>query len=245
MEQLLSDAQTYINHVCQLFAVDETHALNHAINVMEHLKKAITNDTIYHLNSQTQTDLLLTGLLHDLDDHKYFPQNSQNASDFLKQYVIPERTQNILRWISYVSTSKNGNSIPTEAIEHPWVLWPRYCDRIEAVGIVGVQRVFEYSHSRGIPDRVADTPRATTYEEVMSYVTPERLRKYIENNGVSASTIDHIYDKLLHICDVETHSPYINQQLSTGKQALVNVCLGRTPPRSPPRKEIGVKGMSP
>lgn len=225
MDQLISEATDYVKEICQQHKIDETHALNHALNVMKHVKQSIINDTRFHLDAQTQIDLLLTSLLHDLDDHKYYSNDSHNAQTFLETRLCEDRVQRILSWIGYISTSKNGNHIPNDAILAPWILWPRYCDRIEAVGKVGIARVIEYSHQHNVVDYVATTPKATTYEDVMIYATPERFEQYLSNNGTSVSLIDHIYDKLLHICDVETYSPYINHHLSVGKHALIDMCL--------------------
>jgi len=225
MNCLLFEAQKYVSQICQTYQIDDTHGLGHALKVMNHIKLCLLDDVIYHLDQQTQNELLITGLLHDIDDHKYCPPNTHNAEDFLTIHCQPATVQRILRWISYVSTSHNGNDIPAEALEYPWVLWPRYCDRIEAVGLIGITRLLEYSHQYGIVDYLETTPRAQTYEEVMSLVTPERFEQYRHNNGVSVSSIDHIYDKLLHICDVKTDSPYIDHQLSLGKQVLVDICI--------------------
>lgn len=225
MESIFEEAKEYIANVCHQHRVDDTHGLYHAVNVMQHIRNAIEADQTYHIDSQAQQELLMTGLLHDLDDHKYFPVHSCNAKTFLESRLPGENVNRILTWISYVSTTKNGNSIPPEATKNPWVLWPRYCDRIEAVGKTGIDRVIEYNKRLGIGTYSTTTPKPKTYDEVISYATPERFNRYLQTNGASDSVIDHIYDKLLHICDVETYSPYINQRLVAGKQLLVDICL--------------------
>jgi hypothetical protein len=224
MDLLFEEAKQYITYVCHQYQVDDTHGLGHAVQCMNHIKNTIDTDVIYHLDVQTQHELLMVGLLHDLDDHKYFPKGSHNAQTFLELHLKNDTVNRIMRWISYVSTSQNGNQIPLEATHNPWVLWPRYCDRIEAVGQIGIERVIKYNRIKNIDDFIDSTPRATSYQEVISYVTPDRFERYLYRNGASDSIIDHIYDKLLHIC-VETDSPYINHRLSTGKQLLVEICI--------------------
>lgn len=224
-EGTMGSPMKYITDVCQQYHVDETHSLNHALNVMKHMEKCLKYDRVYNLDKQTNYDLILTCLFHDLDDHKYFPPDAHNAQKFLEGKIPQSRVDRILRWISYVSTSVNGNNIPSEAKSNPWVLWPRYCDRIEAVGKTGIIRVIDYSHHHKVMDFVETTPRAKTVGEVLSFATPDRFERYISNHGESDSIIDHIYDKLLHLCNVETYSPYLNQCLMEGKQILVDTCL--------------------
>ena len=162
--KLYNEAQRYIKKVCQKFGVDETHGLEHALKVKSQLEHCLERDTTFHLDDDRQHDLILAALFHDIDDHKYFPSDSHNALDFLKTKVTPESTERILRWIGYISMSKWGNDVPPEAITCPWVLWPRYCDRIEAVGHEGLTRMLDFSHQRGLPDFVSTTPKPTTEE---------------------------------------------------------------------------------
>ena len=43
----------------------------------------------------------------------------------------------VLQMISYVSASVNGNTVPQPANQDPTLLWPRFCDRLEAIGLTG------------------------------------------------------------------------------------------------------------
>lgn len=81
--------------------------------------------------------------------------------------------------INYVSASKNGNRIPDEAKECPEVLWPRCCDRLEAVGTIGAVRCYQYALE--IDNHLAlegVTPRPQTADELWQFVLPERFEKY-------------------------------------------------------------------
>jgi hypothetical protein len=44
--------------------------------------------------------------------------------------------------ISYVSASANGNRVPERAESEPYLLWPRWCDRLEAIGPIGAVRCY-------------------------------------------------------------------------------------------------------
>ena len=45
--------------------------------------------------------------------------------------------EEVMEMISYVSASVNGNSVPTRAEKDPSLLWPRFCDRLESIGVIG------------------------------------------------------------------------------------------------------------
>ena len=100
--------------------------------------------------------------------------------------------------ISYVSASGNGNSVSDRCIQHPYFLWPRWSDRLEAIGTIGMVRCFQYNEECGNPLSVETTPRPKSIKEVWDNVKSERFDNYMKNK-VSDSMMDHYYDKLLHI----------------------------------------------
>jgi hypothetical protein len=53
--------------------------------------------------------------------------------------------EDAVKMIDLVASSKNGNSIPEEALVRPELLWVRYCDRLEALGTIGVVRCYQYN----------------------------------------------------------------------------------------------------
>ena len=57
--------------------------------------------------------------------------------------VVDDETANeVLVMISHVSASKNGNRVPECAKSEPEMLWPRFCDRLEAIGFIGALRCY-------------------------------------------------------------------------------------------------------
>jgi hypothetical protein len=44
--------------------------------------------------------------------------------------------------IKFVSASGNGNQVPEEALLQPELLWVRFCDRLEAIGVIGAIRCY-------------------------------------------------------------------------------------------------------
>lgn len=129
--------------------VPDSHGMGHCLTVLDHMHKALQPEySQITLSEERKLTLQLAALLHDADDRKYFKE-SQNAYDIINQsfeggeemdvVLIREET---LKMIDYVSASKNGNKVPEEAYSEPEWLWPRCCDRLEAIGVIGAVRCY-------------------------------------------------------------------------------------------------------
>ena len=162
--------------------------------------------------------------------------------------ITPSQQETILQLISFVSCSKNKNSVPPQVIllHHQqqsnnsssnknagyWMLIPRWADRLEAVGRRGVVRCYQYNRERLTEPLCSPThsPRPQTLEEVWMYAHPDRFENY---NGHSTDMISHYYDKLLHVSrpppDIVRNS-YLQEKAVESSQPLIEVCLryGRT-----------------
>jgi uncharacterized protein len=145
----------------------------------------------------------------------------------------------VVHMISLVSCSKNGNDVP-DSIKKSGefsLLIPRWADRLEAVGAVGLVRCFQYNQEHGSPMSSPTSPRALTEEEVWKYATPARFHAYTNpdspTGGSSADMISHYYDKLLHVAcppaDI-VRNTYLEEQARESSKELVEMCLrfGRT-----------------
>lgn len=119
--------------------------------------------------------------------------------------------------ISLVSTSANGTSSP-EGTE-PWQLIVRHADRLEAIGVVGLQRCYEYTVAVQRPIAVTGTWRARDVDDLYTRVAPKvRFDVYCgkvspdvfpgaSGSGKSPTMMDHVYDKLLHISGEDSFPP--------------------------------------
>lgn len=180
--------------------------------------------------------LQLAALLHDADDGKYFGKGSTNARDIMQRVLLtsanrttatsdaasaaaargpdvaapasslPGVVEEALTMISWVSTSKNANDIPAACAEDPMLLWPRWCDRLEAIGWPGVVRCWQYTLEQGAELVAAASPRPAAEADIWAEATPARFAAYRTSGGHSASMVDHYYDKLLHLA-----SPMVGQ----------------------------------
>lgn len=164
----------------------------------------------------------LAALLHDADDRKYFAHNDFENARAIMRVVCPDLESLVIQMIGYVSSSKNGDTIPDECRDREWMLYPRWADRLEAIGWVGVVRAWEYTLETKRPLFTNETPKAKNVAELMEIASEERYRAY---SGKSASMIDHYYDKLLRLNNFETKNRYLFEASRDLLAPLIAVCL--------------------
>jgi len=200
-------------------AVGKSHDLSHADAVLKHAQQAIEHEK---LTDKEQLAVLLAALLHDADDHKLFGGKSHHAYLIMLALDIHSDVSDmVLRMINLVSTSSNGNEIPTNV--PLWYLIPRFCDRLEAIGEIGIRRCWEFTHETKMPLLTKETKRARTNDQLYKIATPERFAEY---KGKSHSMLDHYYDKLLHIAaGIQTKNPYLVKEVAGRHQQMEAVCL--------------------
>lgn len=209
--------------------IKESHGIKHVVAVYEHAQKAIQVHKPT-LSSMQSMKVLISALLHDLDDHKYFPHNInyENAREVMTCVGLNETSQSsIIELISFVSCSTNKNNLPKVVSENNayWMLIPRWADRLEAVGCVGVIRCYQYNREIGAPMCSEQSPRPQSVEEVWEYARPERFEAY---DGNSTDMISHYYDKLLHIARPPPSivcNSYLETTALESSKELVDVCL--------------------
>ena len=133
--------------------------------------------------------VLLSALLHDVDDYKLSPnthKNKDNAISFLKENSISEEKiqmiVNIINQISFVGT----DSVAPDTIEGQIT---QDADRLDAIGAIGVGRAFAYGGRKG---------RAMFDPEIEPNLDMNE-EEYKNNNS---STINHFYEKLLLLKDL-------------------------------------------
>jgi len=214
----------------------ESHGMTHCLAVLSHMESAVscgglTAEVVAQLTPRRRLALRLAALLHEADDHKYF-KDQGNVSKILQEVLAGEDEagdvqEEVEQMISYVSASANGNSVPEAAVRDPSLLWPRWCDRLEAIGVVGAVRCWQYNTEVGDPLLLPTTPRPTTEEEVWAAVTEARWAAYQQGGG-SASMMDHYYDKLLQIAvfpPAVVRCPTLEAEAARRVAPLVALCL--------------------
>ena len=124
--------KTYVNNINNIYInrlstiltnnnVCSSHGIEHAIQVMNNAEQAL-KCAKFTLTQEQYNCVLLASLLHDADDRKFFPNNfnHENVKAVLYDYN-KESLELIIKMISLVSSSKNGDSIPEEAINNEWL----------------------------------------------------------------------------------------------------------------------------
>ena len=224
---------------------DKSHDFSHIMAVLAHIQRMVLYHKSPPLSMNQLEDLNLAVIFHEVDDRKFFPEHHgyQNARRLLGEVFELEgriaciedtwfRIEQIIYIISLVSTSSNGNMLVSA--ENLWMLYPRFADRLEAMGKVGIERCRLYSIHINRPLSVPETLRCTTEAELWSVAaTPERFQRYLKVKE-SVSMIDHIYDKLLHIGKPDLlgllDNDYLTNEVTIRHQYMIDYVLefGRT-----------------
>lgn len=196
----------------------KSHSIDHIKRVLRHTKNAL----IHELASDKVKFLIsLASILHDVDDTKFTCTESySNAKKIMADKLCEEDIDMVVEMISYVSASANGNRIPPRARIFPWLLIPRYADRLEAAGTIGVIRCYQFAKTKSMQLYSDATPKPCIIDDVWDIATEERYVKY---NGQSATMIDHYYDKLLRIGKFDTNNSYLQEMQSFSLDPLLQV----------------------
>jgi len=218
MEKYINDLEKILlkNDVCV------SHGITHAIKVLNNAKNALISEN-YNLNEIDNKSILLAALLHDADDRKFFPDNKnyENLREILKD-ESDKLVSKVIKMVELVSSSKNGDSIPKYVENKMWMLIPRYADRLEAIGLVGIKRVYQYAKTSNNPFYVNSTPKPKTEEEIWEISSIMRYKHY---NGCSVSMIDHFYDKLLRASFFPIKNNFLNNESKNRRKPMIDFLL--------------------
>ncbi|MFY0757926.1 HD domain-containing protein [Metabacillus dongyingensis] len=135
------------------------------------------------------TIIELSALLHDLIDDKLsddIRMKTDEVANLLREEGLdPDSIQEVLTIISTISF-KGGKRRAVSSIEAQIV---QDADRLDAMGAIGIARVFSYGGSKGnlIYDPVIPTRESMTYEEYRT---------------IKSTSINHFYEKLLKLKDL-------------------------------------------
>jgi uncharacterized protein len=208
-QQLLNDYIVKLNEIFIRHNVCQSHGIDHAICVLNNAIEALQ---YINISDNDKKLVCIAALLHDADDYKFFPNNKleyQNLKTIMTYCKHDDKDINIvLRMVDLVSSSKNGDNIPSDVPE--WYVIPRYADRLEAIGLIGIKRCYQYNKTINAKIFDENTPVFASKEDIIKYVNNNKKR-YTSYNGTSNSMIDHYYDKLLHITEFPIRNKYFDK----------------------------------
>jgi uncharacterized protein len=209
----------------KLFAsvnICKSHNIEHIKRVKTHTKNALEHNK--NISEKLKTLVIIAAILHDNDDKKYFnTTNYENARNICKLLNLnADDTDLVIMMIKYVSCSENSNNIPEEAIQMPWILYPRYSDIIDAVDLYGILRAHQYAVTKGDPLFTDNTPKVNSVDEIWEIATEARFKNY---KGKSVSMIDHYYDKLLFLTKTKCDNEYFNKEFSKCQNIMYDIIL--------------------
>eukprot|EP00759_Apiculatamorpha_spiralis_P029571 PhF_6_TR31730/c0_g1_i2/m.46701/K06950/K06950; uncharacterized protein len=179
---MLSQAIAQTREILDRSGVDAGHGIDHALDVLHHVENMISSSPTSEVPQQYHDAIRLAALLHDVDDKKFFPThtNYENARLVLDSCSTDmQHTELILKMISLVSTRTHGNSAGDVKADEMWMLYPRFADRLEAIGEVGIQRALVYNDHVQTPMYTDASPMPITEAELSQVASSERFEGYM------------------------------------------------------------------
>lgn len=224
--------EKYINKLDDILKINNvclSHGIQHAIFVMSNAKncmianKIIINDKTIELSQEEYKAILLAALLHDADDKKFFPCNKNYEN---LRYILEGENDNLINlvvtMVDLVSSSKNGDRIPDFIKDKLWMLIPRYADRLEAIGIIGIERCYKYGKTTNNHLYLPTTPRPINVSEIWNFASQERYDSY---TGKSDSMMDHYFDKLIRLTLFPIRNKFLDSECFKRRQPIIDFVL--------------------
>ncbi len=136
-----------------------------------------------------KTVLQLAALLHDIDDWKFnggdIKKGSKTARELLNGKIGNEAIEKIAYIIDNISFKGENEKEHMDSLEGKIV---QDADRLDAIGAIGIARVFAYGGANGRP----------IHDPELAYKKNMTFEDYKRNKGTS---INHFYEKLLLVKD--------------------------------------------
>jgi uncharacterized protein len=130
--------------------------------------------------------VMISALLHDVDDIKLSPtthKNKDNARKFLQDNKVEENIINLICDIISEISYKGIDTIPAKTLEGRIV---QDADRLDALGAIGIARAFAYG---GNHNRVMYDPD----------ILPCLNMTELEYRNHISTTVNHFYEKLFNL----------------------------------------------
>ena len=131
----------------------------------------------------------LAALLHDVDDRKLSPEtykHKDHAVSFMQKHHISNSVYRLICTIIEEVSYQGTDSVTPSSIEGKCV---QDADRLDALGAIGIARVFAYSGSRNRP----------LYDPAIKPMLSMDKETYYQH---TSTAINHFYEKLFYLKDM-------------------------------------------
>jgi len=239
--------QEYHNIVSKNPKIDAGHSVNHVIKVEQWTSRAFQEYKLmrfecsvedFHgwskdslqIGPDTAIRIMAASDLHEVGDGKFSDGSVKPKEELLSEVLDrvffdysnynEEMKQDIINMIKWCGARDWGNRIPEGA--KLYQLIPRWADRLEATGPIGVIRTMTYSYvKRATYPLCRDEDEfPTTMEELEKFAPPERFIAYSTGKLPPLSGFGHYLDKIVHINGNDVLIPCLRLALDEG-QAFV------------------------
>lgn len=208
-EIYIDAALNEVRKLCKDLSIDDSHGVEHvkrALSYLQPIHEAYVEEGNHKLSDAIYLNIALAIILHDVDDAKFTDTNDyQNAKTILTRigWTNKDHIAQIVFMISKVSMSINGTEV--DPTLEDWIYWPRHADRIDALGYIGIERIYELTANHfHTPMFVESTPILKTAEEVINaakqcnWVEKSKNSKGLgEKHSKSDSGVDHMIESII------------------------------------------------
>ena len=169
---------------------DVSHDFNHVLRVLSLAKYILVEESQLNASAQLQEQAIILGaLLHDVADRKYVQDQEaaeKSVSGRLLDNGCPpsltEKVSAIVRNVSYSNEMKHADLVRDIISIHPELAIVQDADRLDAIGAVGIGRVFAYgavkAPERGLQGSIDHfTVKLENLEGMMKTQTGKRLAR--------------------------------------------------------------------
>eukprot|EP00040_Diaphanoeca_grandis_P042098 m.264178 g.264178 ORF g.264178 m.264178 type:complete len:257 (-) comp54468_c0_seq1:70-840(-) len=188
----------------ELASNDASHDWQHIARVTA-LAQRLYHDESPEASESEKAIVTLSALLHDVADWKYsgsLTEGERKTTEFLKSLDSPscpeeiiERIEFIIKRVSFHDELTRSTEERAAMVKDIQLAVVQDADRLDAIGAIGIARCLTYGGVKKRQLYTDATSRDLTTAAIASskeYLTPTK-------NG---ATIDHFFEKLLHIKDM-------------------------------------------
>ena len=245
------DAGHSVNHVIKVESWT-SRAINEFLEMIKNNDNSLLkNDTWTREGLEFPSDVLfrikIASLLHEVGDSKFSSSSTPGGqaadinginttiiktkeeliSDIVTRVLIDyslyssDMVSDIITIIDLCSASNWGNRIPDGT--KLYQLIPRWADRVEATGYIGIIRTLLYSYkkidSQPLCLELDEFP--TTVKELYEFAPYSRWELYTLHNKKSVSGYSHFLDKIIHINGNDVPVPALRDELNNGQLIII------------------------